>query len=176
MSSNWCSEAVDIILSNVDKICWPQLCRNKNPRVIYFLEGHTDRIDWYILSGNPCREAVDLVAKYLHKLDSWYLISVNPFAMDLLENNFDRIIWKGLSSNPHTRAIELLSLHPEKIDYDSLCCNTHPTAIEWLEKNIDKINWFHLSSNPSAIGLLSTHKDKVDHSSLLFNEALCSIV
>jgi hypothetical protein len=186
LSSNWCSEAVDMLLDNPEKICWPQLCRNKNPRVISFLESQLiscqsvaeNKIDWYILSGTHSYEAIALLSRYLHKLDNWYALSGNPFAIELLEKHRDKIIWKSLSSNPHPRALEWLMEHPDKIDVDNLCCNSHPLAIQLLdlEEYHSKINWYNLSSNSSAIGLLARHKDKLDLTSLLFNQSVCRIM
>lgn len=185
LSCNWCTEAVELLLENPDKICLSQLCRNKSARAMYFLENQIaagtvalNDINWQSLSSNLSNEAMRLVSQNIDKLDSWYSISQNPFAIELLIQHVDKIDWQGLSSNPHPRALQLLMNHSEKIHYDGLSCNTNTLAIQWLEKkeNIDKINWYHLSSNPSAIDLLVKHKDKIDYSALVFNEGLCDII
>jgi hypothetical protein len=63
-----CSNIVNILKDNIDKINWSKLCKNINNEAITILKDYVEKIDWYVLSRNPCDEAINILKKYPEKI------------------------------------------------------------------------------------------------------------
>lgn len=120
------AETFVLLESNLDKVSWYYLCKNKTPKAMHLLEKHIDRVNWRLLCKNPL--AISMIEKRL---------ATHPQDMD----------WKSISRNP--AAISLLKKHPNKIDWSYLSKNPHPDVLPLLQENQEKINWEHFSSNPN---------------------------
>jgi hypothetical protein len=148
------------------------ICRNRNPIVLNYILEHIDTLDlrhWTILSSNPT--AIDILLDNIDKID-WYILSINPCekAIQLLTTYNHKINWSNLSSNYY--AIDLLLENPHRIDWEEFSCNTHPKAIEYMKLHLKKLNWYYISRNPSAIELLEQNRHKICWTQLSMNPSI----
>jgi len=79
----------------------------------------------------------------------------------------DWIVWMELSAN--AGAIELIDTNTDKINWDTICNNTHPKAIQiikdkikYCEEDKDILNWRNLSANAGAMELLEGNPERID--------------
>lgn len=169
LSANTCSDAIDILKENNDKIVWEQLSENTNAEAIKLLEKR-----W--------KEEKSIKAK--KNFISWHVVSKNISAASLLREkikeekllnekeynklkDYQKVSWENLSGNSGSGIIDLLKENKEKIVWKSLCGNINPDAIDLLNERLivksDDIDWKELSGsqNPRAIDLLYANQDKI---------------
>ena len=151
-------EAIDLLEKNKDKIVWPNLSSNTNPKAIKLLK---ERVEY--------EKSLSIIEyKELSKKINWAYLSNNKNAIKILEKNIDKIVWTALSNN--MGAIHLLEANQKKIDWEVLSGN--PNAMNLLEANQDKINWEVLSRNPNAMNLLEANQDKINWKELYLNPSI----
>ena len=201
---NWSSlcentNAVNLLLKNIDKIDWNKLSINviksktfsiknvhlstieqnckidwkllsQNPDAIHLIEQNLDKIDWSDLSKNP--NAIHLLENNKDKID-WSMLSMNENAIHLLEQNLDKVNW-GILCNNYC-AIPILEKNQDKIDWSELSKNDNCNAIQLLQNNLDKINWSNLSENIRVIPILKKNQDKIDWNRLSKNPSIFKI-
>ena len=68
LSRNSCSEAIQLLRENPDKINWNWLSLNSSPEAIQLLRENSDKIIWKSLSGNSCPEAIQLLRENPKKI------------------------------------------------------------------------------------------------------------
>lgn len=129
LSYNSSDIAIDLLLSEPEKIKWPMFSLNTNPRAIAFLSQHPNYIRWDLLSANVADEAVALLRNNKRKIDwMWFSENENPIAVEMLDEpeNFDSIYWPALCSNK--AAIKIIKknycTNYSLIDFHSLAFNT----------------------------------------------------
>ena len=154
LSTNYA--AIDLLLSNPDKIRWDAFCCNTHPLAIDYIDANIDKImdfiTWDYLSAN--RAAIHILLKYPEKINIEYLCqNTNPIAIQyVLTLSSDKIYWNKLAENP--AAIYLIIKKQEFFNkyYNNLCNNPHPYIINILKQNFLKykygISYFNLCSNP----------------------------
>ena len=155
---------------DINYLDWSSLCENTN--AVNLLLKNIDKIDWNKLSINVINSKTFAI-KNVHlstiekncKID-WKLLSQNPDAIHLIEQNLDKIDWSSLSENPN--AIHLLEKNKDKIDWSMLSMNE--SAIHLLENNQNKIDWEVISRNENAIHLIKDNLEKIDWQLLSMNE------
>ena len=82
---------------------WESL--SANPRAVYFLSYHQERINWFQLSANP--NAILLLEQHQERID-WAMICHNRNAIHLIEANLDKVI--------KNRGVDILSENPEAVN------------------------------------------------------------
>lgn len=115
------------VKTNMDKIDWINLSKNKSNVAFDLLMEYKDKINFHYLSMNENERAIKYLKKNIEKID-WCLLSTNKNAIDILEKNIDKISWVMLSSNEN--ALNLLLKYKEKICNNVLIKN----------ENLDIIN------------------------------------
>ena len=99
------NELINIITLDPDNMLYEQFwdCLSENPNAMSLLKKYPDRINWYCLSKNPCKEAIDL-----------------------LKNNPDNIVYESLSVNPSIFEIDTEQLKKDILyktnDIDNIHC------------------------------------------------------
>ena len=159
---------------DINKINWSLLSLNPCPYALELLKKEPHKIDLYWLSKNNSLEAIE----YLEQLNvhnykiNWNYLSTNMNAFNILEKNPNKINWYFLTLNANDKAIQLLKENPNKIIWNLLSLNTNIKAIELLEENPDKINWNYLSQNKNstALTILKKNPNKINWNFLSLNE------
>jgi len=135
--------AIHILEKNLEFVDWKNLSANSN--AIDILEKNIDKINWNSLCTNPNKRAINLIERFMYKLNE----------EDLAE----------LNSNPNAMHIivkRLKTTNLFKKSYAESECwynlSTNPNAIELLKKYPDKINWTGLSSNPSIMSMIYNYR------------------
>jgi hypothetical protein len=136
--------AADLLLSNIDKLVWSNLCYNTNPKIIALLAENIERINWDNLSANRAPEAIAIIEKNLHRLKDWDRLSQNPTAIHLLEKNATAIHPTKPKIISHTRT-GIYTYIPPLLDWTNVSRN--PAAAELLKRHKENINWHFISSN-----------------------------
>ena len=82
--------AIDLLMSNQDKISWYNLSSNCADGAIALLTANPDKIYWDALSSNIADGAIDLLKANQDKI-IWYELSHNPsiFTNDIAKYNTD---------------------------------------------------------------------------------------
>jgi len=156
-----------VIPTIIDKRVWNSLCRNTNPAIVEYLETHPEQIVWKKLSLNSaacdllktqnidnldlfnlCKNSnawsliepqLELINNHEFADDYWYELSKNESAIYWILENTDKINWKSLCANTHTKAVELLIQHPDRIDWQTFCSNPNPVAVRYMTQNLDQL-------------------------------------
>lgn len=147
-----------------------------NPKAIFYLQQHPERINWYNLSQNP--NAVFLLEQNLNKVNWEVLLIRNPNSKYLIEKNLDRICnlpKDVLVSNPYTTPVLEVRIKELTTD-DWIKISENPEAIPLIKKNLHKVNWDALSRNPGAIDILSTNRLLITWSEFKKNPKAMSLV
>lgn len=154
-----------------DKLNWPLLNYNTDPKAISILEKYPQKINWEKLSSNE--SAIHLLEKNLRGIEfdsngnpfqgrckiDWDGISCNPDAYDIIVQNLNKINWTWISSNTNPQILSLLKNRVDKIHWLNLSEN--PNAIFLLEEHVDNIHWEALSTNHNASHILEKNIDKI---------------
>ena len=170
------SNDIDLLIENIDKINWNELCKNKSNKALELLKDNVDKLKkngWINLCGNQNNIAMSIIDDNIHKLCKicWIKLSFNQCSIAILEKNINKIVWVELCKNP--KALSIIeqyynSLGEEELYY--LCKN--PIIVSLYEKNnlfkeflIDNIdyNWSILCMNPYAIPIIENNLDKLDY-------------
>lgn len=181
LSTNSCSEALEILKENPEKISYFWLSKNTNPVAIKMLREMaklcSSQINWISLCENP--GAVEILDENKDRI-IWTNIcrNKNSRALQLVLDNvpLENLYWSFLSSNPN--AMELLKKNPDKIDWCSFCGNPHPEAIQIIREKIkvipEKISGWYLAynSNPEIIQILEDFPDKISPVLSMRSEAI----
>jgi len=130
---------------------------------------------WNNLCVFPHEDTIRLLEKYPEKIN-WRLLSQNPCAIEMLEANPNKINWENLSLNPE--AIKMLEENPNKINWTNLSQNRNALHIinANLENSNANISWYYISKNPNTILLLEKYPEKINWLALLDNPNLSKAV
>lgn len=123
--------AMDLIEANLDKVFYPTLCANTNPRAIPLILANMDKVNWAALSANPS-------------------------AVSILAANLDKVHWPSLCTNPSPDAVLLVQANLDKAEWVQVCKN--PSAMQLIEDYPDRMTpdaWMTLCTNPSAVEYIS---------------------
>ncbi len=155
-----------ILKRNVDRIDWWMLSKNPCDDALDLLEANMDLVDWGQFSRNTNPRAIRILAANLEKVE-WWSLSGNPAAAGILRANLDRVFWGEVIAN--SGAMDIIEANMDRVVWDNFCQNENPRAIEILSRNMDRVNWHHLSRNPNAIKILSENEDKIVWHILIMN-------
>jgi len=95
---------IDFFKANIDKLYWRYISRN--PLLMDIVsdmneEEYINKIDWFYLSLNTEKRAIDLLLRHPSKIDLEIIINNNsPYIIPYLLSNKNKIRWNILSTNP----------------------------------------------------------------------------
>ncbi len=150
---------------DINKLDWWGL--SSNPNALYLLESNLNKINFNELSKNKNDYAIEILSKYPDKIN-YELLSSNPYAISILKNNKNKIHYTNLSMNEN--AFDLIIENIDKISWYLLCFNENENIIHFLNNNSDKINFDALSSNKNALNILLNNENKINISELAVNK------
>jgi hypothetical protein len=143
--------ALPIIESTLDTIYWYSLCENS--AALHLLDRKPSEIYFPQVSRNKNPKILDYIDKHLedmsyHNHIDFFELSCNPMAISLLEENKDKLNNRFLMHN--TKAQDLIKERLDElniINWRDLSRNCG--MIEILKENQAKVNWEQIWSNPA---------------------------
>lgn len=106
---------IPLLMNNVNKICWKELCENPCADAIDILRKNRDKVIISSLCNNHTQEAIYFLEEispelYINK-KAWSILCKNPYALDILNRYPYSIKYLQLAKNTNDRAVDMIDKH-----------------------------------------------------------------
>jgi len=156
LSKNPSDGAIQLLISNPDKIVWRHLVLNTNENAIELLKEN------------------DFIERYYEYCHFWISSNESDACLQLLLENPKYINWSALSGNSNSQAVLMLKQNYDKIDWDRLASNKNPEAIRMLISKERDITRRSILGNPSDLAMNIIEKiplGEINYTFLCANES-----